>query len=101
MKALFIIVLCLLNTLLEAQNICLKGRLVDEHKNAVSSATVRCFIHDSVFVKGDISDSTGNVWKGPPFRWYLSLFKAVLPTIHYYILYRTSIFECCFRQKEA
>lgn len=41
------------------------------------------------------------VWKGPPFRWYLSLFKAVLPTIHYYILYRTSIFECCFRQKEA
>lgn len=60
MKALFIIVLCLLNTLLEAQNICLKGRLVDEHKNAVSSATVRCFIHDSVFVKGDISDSTGN-----------------------------------------
>ena len=50
MKALFIIVLC---TLLEAQNICLKGRLVDEHKNAVSSATVRCFIHDSVFVKGD------------------------------------------------
>ena len=46
MKALFIIVLCLLNTLLEAQNICLKGRLVDEHKNAVSSATVRCFIHD-------------------------------------------------------
>lgn len=32
MKALFIIVLCLLNTLLEAQNICLKGRLVDEHK---------------------------------------------------------------------
>ena len=56
MKALFIIVLCLLNTLLEAQNICLKGRLVDEHKNAVSSATVRCFIHDSVFVKGDISD---------------------------------------------
>ena len=60
MKALFIIVLCLLNTLLEAQNICLKGRLVDEHKKAVSSATVRCFIHDSVFVKGDISDSTGN-----------------------------------------
>ena len=60
MKALFIIVLCLLNTLLEAQNICLKGRLVDEHKNAVSSATVRCFIHDSVFVKGDISDSSGN-----------------------------------------
>ena len=53
MKALFIIVLCLLNTLLEAQNICLKGRLVDEHKNAVASATVRCFIHDSVFVKGD------------------------------------------------
>ena len=53
MKALFIIVLCLLNTLLEAQNICLKGRLVDEHKNAVSSATVRCFIHDSGFVKGD------------------------------------------------
>ena len=42
-----------------------------------------------------------NVWKGPPFRWYLSLFKAVLPTIHYYILYRTSIFDCCFRQKEA
>lgn len=30
-----------------------EGRLVDEHKNAVSSATVRCFIHDSVFVKGD------------------------------------------------
>ena len=41
------------------------------------------------------------VWKGPPFRWYLSLFKAVLPTIHYYILYRTSIFDCCFRRKEA
>ena len=46
-------------------------------------------------------NAPANVWKGPPFRWYLSLFKAVLPTIHYYILYRTSIFECCFRQKEA
>ena len=57
---------------------------------------------------GTVTDMNGkytldvpNVWKGPPFRWYLSLFKAVLPTIHYYILYRTSIFECCFRQKEV
>ena len=41
MKALFIIVLCLLNTLLEAQNICLKGRLVDEHKNAVDRKSTR------------------------------------------------------------
>ena len=53
------------------------------------------------FIHKTLRKNIGNVWKGPPFRWYLSLFKAVLPTIHYYILYRTSIFECCFRQKEA
>ena len=36
MKALFIIVLCLLNTLLEAQNICLKGRLIHDYAIAKS-----------------------------------------------------------------
>lgn len=41
------------------------------------------------------------VRKYAPFRCFISLFKAVLPTIHYYILYRTSILDCCFRQKEV
>lgn len=60
-------------------------------KNGVPSEVTLCRVEHGI----------DNVWKGPPFRWYLSLFKAVLPTIHYYILYRTSIFDCCFRQKEA
>jgi len=41
------------------------------------------------------------VRKYAPFRCFISLFKAVLPTMHYYILYRTSILDCCFRQKEV
>lgn len=41
------------------------------------------------------------VRKYAPFRCFISLFKAVLPTMLYYILYRTSIFACCFRQKEV
>ena len=41
------------------------------------------------------------VRKYAPFRCFISLFKAVLPAMLYYILYRTSIFACCFRQKEV
>lgn len=68
-----------------------------DHMDCVYYATDE----SALFRQYRLSDSTDIVWKGPPFRWYLSLFKAVLPTIHYYILYRTSIFDCCFRRKEA
>ena len=39
--------------------------------------------------------------KYAPFRCLIFMFKTVSPALPFYILYRTSIFNCCFRQKEV
>lgn len=50
-------VLCLFSV--TAQNVQLKGRVIDESEETVVSATVRCLTKDSVLVNGNVSDGKG------------------------------------------
>ena len=60
MKLLNIIVLELMFCVtIVSQNIQLKGRIIDEQKQAIVSATVRCLTKDSTLVAGNVSNEKG------------------------------------------
>lgn len=58
----YILIYCLLLGLVssvEAQNIKIEGRLVNMQKEAIQDVTIRCFLKDSVFLKGVVSNAKG------------------------------------------
>ena len=56
----FTLLLLLLSFPVLGQNVTLEGHVVDNEKTDLISTTIRCYVDDSVFVKGTTSNSKGN-----------------------------------------
>ncbi len=56
----FIIFICIVSNNLLAEDIKIKGNIIDETKNAVISANIRCYNAENLLLQGTTSDQKGN-----------------------------------------
>lgn len=59
MKYLFLYMMLLHSIAFYSQNTVFSGRIVDIEKQRIAGATIQCFVHDTLFLGGDVSNSRG------------------------------------------
>lgn len=59
MKCIFTFIVCFFSSLLVAQNITVQGRLLGAKNENLIAATIRCYLLDTLFVKGTTTNAKG------------------------------------------
>ncbi len=60
MRFIFLLFCIFIASSINGNNVLLTGNLTDYEKNILTGATIRCFVDDSIFVKGTTSNSIGD-----------------------------------------